>query len=161
MDKFYVEIVTAKKAIIDMKHTKILFEHENAPEGGYGIESVWAIPLGDNQYKIDNILFYAPEYSLGDIVSVENRDGELFATGLIAESGHSTVRIIFNDKNEVQTTRIYLNKLGCASEISEVPILISIDIPSNVSYSKIKAYLDEGERLLKWSYEEACIAHSN
>ena len=80
------------------QHIKILFEHNNAPEGGYGIESAWAIPINEDSYKIDNILFYAPEYSLGDIISVENRDGELFVTGLIKESGHSTVRIIFNNK---------------------------------------------------------------
>lgn len=159
MGRFYVEIVTVKKVIVNMKHEKILFEHENSPEGGYGIESVWAIPISDCQYKIDNILFYAPEYSLGDIVSVENREGELFVNGLIEESGHSTVRIIFNDINDVQETRIYLKQLGCDSEISETPILISLDIPPSVNYKQIKSYLDKGEKLLKWAYEEACIAH--
>jgi Domain of unknown function (DUF4265) len=144
-----------------MKHKKIFFEHENSPEGGYAIESVWGIPIGNNHYKIDNILFYAPEYSLGDVVSVENREGELFVNGLIEESGHSTVRLIFNNQDDVQESRNYLKNLGCDSEISEVPILISIDIPSNVSYSEIKAYLEEGEKLLKWSYEEACIAHNS
>ena len=144
-----------------MKHKKILFEHENAPEGGSGIESVWAIPIAKNHFKIDNILFYAPEYSLGDIVSVQNKDGELFVNGLIEESGHSTVRIIFNDKDDVQKTRTELKNLGCDSEISDVPILISVDIPSSISYSLVKAFLDEGEKLKKWSYEEACIAHKS
>jgi hypothetical protein len=144
-----------------MKHKKILFEHENAPEGGYGIESVWAIPVGNNHYKIDNILFYAPEYSLGDIVSVENRKGELFVNGLIEESGHSTIRLIFNNKDDVQETRTFFKRLGCDSEISQVPILISLDIPSNIDYTEIKVHLDEGEMLSKWSYEEACIAHNS
>ncbi len=142
-----------------MKHKKIFFEHQNAPEGGYGIESVWAIPVENNHYKIDNILFYAPEYSLGDIVSVENRDGELFVNGLIKESGHSTVRIIFNSEEYIKETREYLKRLGCDSEVSEVSILISVDIPSNVNYLEVKDYLEKGEVLLKWSYEEACIAH--
>ena len=144
-----------------MKHKKILFEHNNAPEGGFGVESVWAIPIDNYQYKIDNILFYAPEYSFGDIVSVEDRNGELFVNGLIAESGHSTVRIIFNNENDVKDTRTHLKELGCDSEISEVSILISVDIPPNVSFSKVKNYLEEGEHLSKWSYEESCIAHSS
>jgi Domain of unknown function (DUF4265) len=144
-----------------MKHKKIFLEHENSPEGGYGIESVWAIPLKDGAYKIDNILFYAPEYSLGDIVSVENREGEFFVKGLVAESGHSTVRIIFNNVDDVKETREFLKKLGCDSEISEVPILISVDIPPTISYSIIKEYLIEGEKMEKWSYEESCIAHNN
>lgn len=144
-----------------MEHKKVLFEHNNAPESEYGIESAWAIPLSDNSYKIDNILFYAPEYSLGDIVSVENREGELFVTGLISESGHSTIRIIFNNIKDVEPTRQALKNLDCDSEISEVPILISVDIPPIVSYSKIKEYLIKGEEQKLWSYEESCIAHSN
>ena len=140
---------------------KISFEHENSPEGGYGIESVWAIPLENNTFKLDNLLFYAPEYSWGDIVSVENREGELFVTGLIKESGHSTVRIILNDQKDVEKTRDYLKSLGCDSEISDVPILISVDIPPSVSYLQIKNYLENREESSKWSYEEACIAHRN
>ncbi len=140
---------------------KIFFEHENSPEGEHSIESAWAIPLENNTFKLDNLLFYAPEYSWGDIVSVENREGELFVTGLIKESGHSTVRIILNDQKDVEETRDYLKSLGCDSEISDVPILISVDIPPSVSYLQIKNYLENGEKSSKWSYEEACIAHRN
>ncbi|MCU0471376.1 MAG: DUF4265 domain-containing protein [Arcicella sp.] len=144
-----------------MKHKRILFEHNNNPEDGFDVESAWAVPLGKNHYKLDNILFYAPEYSLGDIVSVDNKNGELFVTGLVSESGHSTVRIIFNNENDVDTTRVYLKSLGCDSEISDVPILISVDIPPNVTFSVVKKYLEEGEKLSKWSYEESCIAHND
>ena len=161
MDKFCVEIVTVQKAIINMEHTKIFLEHDNSPEGGFGIESVWAIPLEDGSYKIDNILFYAPEYSLGDIVSVENRKGDFFVDGLISESGHSTIRIIFNNIDDVELTRKFLKELDCDSEISDVPILVSVDIPPNVSYSKIKKYLIQGEEMGRWNYEESCIAHND
>lgn len=140
---------------------KISFEHENFPKGEYSIESAWAIPLENNTFKLDNFLFYTTEYSWGDIVSVENREGELFVTGLIKESGHSTVRIILNDQKDVEKTRDYLKSLGCDSEISDVPILISVDIPPSVSYLQIKNYLENGKKSSKWSYEEACIAHRN
>lgn len=141
-----------------MEHLKILFEHYNTPENEYGIESAWAIPVGEN-FKLDNILFYAPEYSLGDVVSVEDRNGELFVNGLVQESGHSTVRVILSDKADVVPLREQLKKLGCDSEISDVSILISVDIPPEVDYSIIKNLLVEGENLSKWSYEESCIAH--
>jgi hypothetical protein len=149
-----------KKAIIKMEYKKILFEHENAPEGGYGIESAWAIPEGDN-FKLTNILFYAPEYSWGDVVSVENREGELFVTGLIQESGHSTVRIIFYKSDEVHDTIEYLISIGCDAEISNIPTLISVDIPAEISYKQVKEFLEGGRNLSKWDYEEACIAHNN
>lgn len=143
-----------------MAEQKILFEHENTPEGGYGIESAWAVPI-DGYYKLDNILFYAKDYSLGDIVDVENRNGELFVVGLVKESGHSTIRIIFNDLKDVAPTREYLNARGCESEVSDVKILISVDIPPTVGYKEIKEFLEDGERVGKWNYEEACIASAN
>jgi hypothetical protein len=142
-----------------MEHKKIFFEYENTSNGEYEIESAWALPLGNNKYKLDNILFYAPEYSLGDIVKVEHRGEEPFVVGVVEESGHSTVRILFNDIDNVQTVRMYLDEIGCSSEISNIPILISVDIPPDKKYSDIKKYLDLGESEGKWSYEESCISH--
>ena len=144
-----------------MEHKKILIDHENAPEGGYGIESFWAIPLGDNKYKIDNILFYADNYSWGDIVSVEDRNGELYVNGLIEESGHSTIRIIFYNIEDVQKTRLLFENMGCDSEGSNIPELIAFDIPASINYTEIKKILDEGVKLNKWGYEEACLAHKD
>jgi hypothetical protein len=60
---------------------KILFEYTDL-NNEYAIESAWAEKVGDN-YKLDNILFYARSYSCGDIVKVEDRNGELFVTGLM------------------------------------------------------------------------------
>lgn len=136
---------------------KIIFEHHNNANDEYELESAWATKSGDN-YKLDNILFYAKNYSWGDEVSVEDRDGQLFVTGLVKESGHSTVRILFNDEKDVQPTRDALKKMGCDSEISNVLILIAVDIPPTVKYEKIRSLLDEGERTAKWEYEESCLA---
>lgn len=141
-----------------MEHQKIFFEHENEFEGGYGIESAWAVKEGDF-YKLDNILFFAKEYSLGDIVSVEEREGDLYVTSLIHESGHSTIRILFENEDILKHTREYLDSKGCASEISNVKLLIAVDIPPNINYSELKIFLDMGEKDKKWTYEEACIAH--
>lgn len=142
------------------KHYKILFEHSNNAKDEYAIESAWAEKV-EGYYKLDNILFYAPEYSWGDIVNVEDRHGELYVTELVQESGHSTVRILFSDEKDVQPTRNQLKQMGCDSEISDVSILISVDIPPTVSYSSVKQFLETGELDGKWGYEEACIAHDN
>ena len=141
------------------QHTKILFEYEDS-EGDYSIESAWALQIGSN-YQLDNILFYASEYSLGDIVSAEEREGELYVTGLIQESGHSTIRILFTREESVADTRSELEALGCSSEISNLPFLVAVDIPPNISYSKIKQFLGNGVEKEKWGYEEACIAHND
>lgn len=141
------------------QHTKILFEYKDFEEN-YALESAWAEKKGNN-YQLDNILFYASEYSLGDILSVENRANELYVTGLIEESGHSTIRIIFNREEDVANTRTELQAFGCDSEISNLPFLIAVDIPPNVQYARIRDFLEEGVKEKKWGYEEACIAHNS
>lgn len=137
---------------------KILFEYTDFNDA-YAIESAWAEKIGDH-YKLNNILFYAPEYSWGDIVSVEEKDGELFVTGLIEESGHTTVRIIFYDEEVLEPTVTWLQKMGCSYEGSNISSLIAVDIPSAVDYSLIRQFLDEGERNEKWGFEESCLAHT-
>ena len=122
------------------------------------MESAWAERQGE-YYKICNILFYASGYSWGDIVSVENRNDELYVTDLIEESGHSTVRIIFFNKKIILTVSEQLLNMGCSYEGSNIPSLISVDIPPEVDYKKIKNFLDEGEKNEAWSYQEACLAH--
>ncbi|GEM_PF-1248252 len=97
-----------------MSKVKILFEHDNTPDGSLGIGSVWA-----------------------------------------------ELRIYFNDLNDVYPTRVYLKKLGCVSELSDLPLLISLDIPPKVSYTKIERYLEKGIENSKLDYEEACIVHIN
>ena len=89
------------------QYVKILFKHcafnEDDESDCEDIESAWAKVEGDS-YVLDNILFYAREYSLGDVISAVEKDGDLYASGLIRESGHSTIRVLFYDieaKNRV------------------------------------------------------------
>ena len=137
------------------KEVKINFTHNEF--GEQNVESAWATRHG-SFYKLDNILFYAKNYSWGDIFSVEERDGELYAHELIEESGHSTVRLLFSKVKEVAKTRKELVKIGCSSELSNLSNLISIDIPSDISYAKILDYLVKGEKKGLWEYQEACIS---
>jgi len=137
---------------------KIIFEYYNL-ENEYALESAWAEKIGDN-YKLNNVLFYASGYSWGDIVEVEERSGELFVTGLVKESGHTTLRIIFYEENIIKPTMDQLEQMQCSWEGSNFPRLVSVDIAPEVDYTVIKKFLDEGERKDMWSYEESCLAHS-
>lgn len=137
---------------------KILFEYNDLNDD-YAIESAWAEKEGD-YYKLDNILFYAPNYSLGDIVKVENINGQLYVRELVQASGHSTIRIIFYDNELINTTEDWLIKMGCSFEGSDIRTLIAVDIPPDVNYTPIREYLTEGEDRDEWSYQESCLAHS-
>jgi hypothetical protein len=49
--------------------------------------------------------------------------------------------------------------MGCNYEGSNIPTLISVDIPPEVDYKNIRKFLDEGEENETWSYQESCLAH--
>ncbi|SHN37620.1 DUF4265 domain-containing protein [Mucilaginibacter sp. OK098] len=136
---------------------KIIFEY-NDFEDNYALESAWAEKKGE-YYILKNILFYAPGYSWGDLVRVEDRSGELYVTDLIEESGHSTVRIIFYDEETIKQVTERLINMGCSYEGGNIPTLISVDISPEIDYKPIRDFLEEGEKNEIWSYEEACLAH--
>ena len=53
-------------------------------------------------------------------------------------------------------------KWGCESEISNIPKLISVDIPFSVDYFKtVRPFLENGVKKNIWGFEEACIARHN
>jgi len=121
-------------------------------------ETMWAVRRDDG-YEIDNIPFYAKELALGDVGSTEtDPDGVPWFKTLVRPSGHSTVRLWFSNPNDVVRIRDDLKRMGCASEVSDQPRLVAVDIPPGVPYPSVKAFLDKGERDGTFEYQEACLA---
>jgi len=138
--------------------TKIAFEFERDENGTTEIETLWAVST-DRGYRIDNIPFYVRGVAWGDIVSATRDDGgQLNYVKLVAPSGHSTVRLWFTNTSDVQAVRDALRELGCGSELG-FERLVAVDIPPEVDYSEITAFLEEKERLGALEYEEGCIGH--
>jgi hypothetical protein len=137
-------------------HIKVFFTIPSSDSEETETESLWATQCDDG-YKLDNIPFYAKGVALNDVVSAEETNGYLCVTSLLKPSGHSTVRIWFANTDDIEPFREILRKIGCASEISDVPRLIAVDIPPDVDYSKIRRILDEGLSEEKWDYQEACL----
>lgn len=138
-----------------MADVKIALEYEG-DENECLIETVWAIQIEDN-FKIDNIPFYATSIALNDIVSAEFRNGQLHYTGLIAASGHSVVQIIFYGEANIKPTTSRLIELGCSWEGSHHPTYIAVDIPPSISYASVRTYLDEMAAIGALDYKEACL----
>jgi Domain of unknown function (DUF4265) len=140
-----------------MSDSKVILTYQDE-NGIYQTESVWATKEGQ-YYRIDNIPFFAENIAYGDLVAVENDNQSLFFDELISPSEHSTIQIIFLDKSVISVLQEKLASYGCSWEGSHIETLIAVDIPRQISYTPIKRYLDEGERLGLWSYKEACLAH--
>lgn len=136
-------------------HVKVRFYIEQE-DGTFEVESVWAVPDGKG-YRLDNVPFFARSVALNDVVSAEAEpDGALRYTGLIAASGHSTIRVLLNDAADMQRVRDELRAMGCDSERWRSS-LIAVDVPPTVPYATVRSYLDAGERNGTFEYEEGCL----
>ena len=136
-------------------HVKILLDIEG-DDGTTDVESVWAVPENGN-YRIDNIPFYARGFALGDLVAATpDPDGLLRCTGVVMPSGHSTVRLWFANSTRVQEVRAELQALGCSDEL-DLDRLLAVDIPPQIPFAQVKAFLDEKESDQILEYEEGCL----
>jgi hypothetical protein len=122
------------------------------------IESMWAVPIGDDTYRLDNVPFFVRGVSSEDIVRAKTEEGALFFAGLVEARGHSTVRVLVWNHDETQDIRDQLRAMGCSSEGTHVPGLIAVDIPPSVRYADVRTFLTTGEQDGRWEFEEGCIA---
>jgi hypothetical protein len=152
------------------EHTRIRFDLEQDDSGCPPADSemMWAVLVGDEQYRLDNIPFFICGVSYCDVVTAyKGTDGLHRFKDLVRESGHSTLRIILHEKqskkesldDRVKVLRDRLKLLGCSSEKSHITGLISVDVPPEVSLASIRDFLDKGTKQDLWGYEEATIAH--
>jgi Domain of unknown function (DUF4265) len=128
-------------------------------EGNIAIESVWAEREGEF-YRIKNSPFFAPNISYNDLVRVEIDEGELYFDELIKPSGHSTIHIIIYEMSNFNQIIMDIEKLNCSWEGSHLDNYISVDVPSEVDYSKLKNYLENKSKEGKIGFKEACLAHN-
>lgn len=126
------------------------------------IETLWANAISDGSYEIDNIPFYARDVNWKDRVSATcSEDGMLTFERVLNRSGHSTIRIIALMKSEMPSIQKEIESLRCTWEGSDVPSLISVDIPPTVKISDVRKILDADTEMGRLEYEEACIQHED
>jgi hypothetical protein len=92
-------------------------------------------------------------------LSAPDPDGLLRFSRVLHPSGHSTVRLWFNDGQQVAEVCGALSSRGCGSEISDLPELVAVDVPPDVDFKELRRLLDDGESVGSFEYEEACLRH--
>ncbi|NVJ92872.1 MAG: DUF4265 domain-containing protein, partial [Methylocystaceae bacterium] len=122
-----------------MKKVTFIYQIE---DGKFDEEDVWVSNCGAN-YKVENIPFFAHNIAYGDVISVETEGNKLFFLDLIKTSEHSTIQIVFFDVDAVNQLTSFVESINCSWEgIHEK--YISIDVPPEVDYVKLKGFLEIG-----------------
>jgi hypothetical protein len=148
-------------------HIKVLFELKKDADGypPADTEGLWAEPLGNNLFKIDNVPFFVKGISCEDVVeAAADSQGELRFRSLVRPSAHNTLRVIvFREspdprplEERVADLRRQLEQVGCSTELSHMPGLIAVDSES-ASLNRALGVLQSGEKSSLWEYEEGAV----
>lgn len=141
----------------DEPTAKILFRVEYDDDDSADVETLWAYDLGDDNYKLDNLPYFAYGVSWHDIVYAPNDPDEERATfkHVVSKSGNSTIRIIFEtpveDGNESQALLDSLVEIGCDLERAN-KLLVVVNIPPTVELSAVAKKLVDAE--VNWEYAD-------
>jgi hypothetical protein len=123
------------------------------------VESVWANERPDGTCELQNVPFYAPLVSWGDVVTVKMKDGERWYQKTVEGSGHSTIRVILASEKHADRLKKGIKKLGGTYEESNVSTYVAIDIPPEADLAPVQALLAEGEKEGHWEYQESSLQH--
>lgn len=138
---------------------KIAFEVSGQNDSGIEVERLWAKPVQDDVYEIDNSPYQVYGISWGDKVEATKLDSELKFVRVVARSGHSTYRIRLPCGRDHSYFLQYwpeLEVLGCTYEGADGERrLYSIDVPSANSVSGAYSILQRLENSGVWEFEEA------
>ena len=125
-------------------------------QDGENIETLWATPVGEGEYQLDNSPFWAYGVSWKDVVAAApDSDGQLAMTHIVRKSGHRTVRVIFEEPAEPGSrSQAILDgavALGCSYEGMHPKYLV-LDLPAGVDLMRVATYLTEHR--VQWEHAD-------
>jgi hypothetical protein len=125
-------------------------------------ETLWARPIGDGVFILDNVPFFAYGLSLGDRIYARRTDDfDLEYSGIAEHTGHSTFRVFLGDSPARLPAEEYwrqLEALGCGREIGTAR-LWAFDVSPEVDIVKVYDVLENGEAEGVWTFEEVHVGH--
>tara|TARA_Y100000588_G_scaffold383571_1_gene473187 strand:+ start:2852 stop:3328 length:477 start_codon:yes stop_codon:yes gene_type:complete len=111
-----------------------------------GGESMWAEPLGNNIYRLENVPFFSYSLNFKDEVEAKpDEDGILEIEKVVKRSGNSTLRIIFDKKVTREQQEKYIKiirELDCSLERWDNTYL-AINVRVSACYTSVLNRLDQ------------------
>jgi len=126
-------------------------------DGSSSVETLWAVPLDDDLYKLDNSPFYAYGVSWQDTVYAPFDPQEEMPTfvSVVEKSGNRTVRLILDPPasagSETEGVLRGLIELGCSYEGANFRYF-SVTVPPGVELESVREYLIELD--VQWEHAD-------
>src|ERR1700761_9110852 len=89
------------EGLVPVRFGRVPDEDGRAPQDGWPppveSEGLWATPMGDGRYRLENTPWFATNSSCGDLVLAVEHGGDRWVTHKAEWSGHLTVRVAHPD----------------------------------------------------------------
>lgn len=140
---------------------KVALPLDSSEWHGSGAETVWAEPLGEGRFRLDNSPFYFFGLSYQDVVAAaEDESGQLQFRAVVTRGGHSTYRLMRRKGADERFAGFWqpLDALGCTYE-GGPGRLVSVDVPPSADIHAVFALLEAGVQGGAWDLEEGHCGH--
>ncbi|PRZ05706.1 uncharacterized protein DUF4265 [Isoptericola sp. CG 20/1183] len=126
-------------------------------------EGLWAEPLGNGRYRLDNTPWFVRGSSADDVVSaVADEDGVLWFSQTLEFGGRQTIRVIprsdgplSGDSRAVLDAFSPLNVTG--ESLGEQLKIVALDLGPDVDVAAVKQLCIQGKTERWWHYEEGNV----
>lgn len=134
-----------------------------SPEDGWPpapTERLWAVRVGEDRARLENIPFFTRGYALGDVITfAEDEEGVLWAKEAVEYSDNCTIRIIPGEdghRDEVrQAVLDAFAPFGVEGEGIGAFGLVALNVPPDAQ--AVKRFVVDGAAEDRWHYEEGCV----
>jgi hypothetical protein len=128
-------------------------------------EGVWAVRLGVDLVRLDNVPWFARNVASGDTFRIStDSDGVLWATDKVEWSGSCTIRVIpFPEgplEGSLQAVLDSFAGLGVDGEGLQQFGIVALNVPPEADLGAVQRLLRQGVTDGWWDYEEGCIGEA-
>lgn len=124
-------------------------------------ESMWAVHVEDEVYRLENTPFFVRGAAFGDLVQTW-RDAEGVLTVVsVKDEGNLTVRLIVRRdgrlEGDLAAAMTMVEKVGVSGEGAAQWSLVALDVPEDADLDAVKAMVVAGEADGLWHWEEGAV----
>jgi hypothetical protein len=131
---------------------------------GEPTEVLWAEPLGDDRYRLQDVPLYATDASYGDIVRAREQEGALVVEEIVDRGGHSTYHVRVPPALIDEFHQKYwksLELLGCTYVGRKgAQYLVAVDVPPETDLRQVQMLLDKGRQRGLWELAAGHLAET-
>lgn len=142
---------------------KVVFKLHQDEQGWppAGSERLWALHVGADTARLDNVPFFVRGYALGDVVRfATDREGVHWVQEAVRYSDCCTIRIIPGPDEGLDGALAAFAPYGVTGEGLPKFGMVALNVPGDVDIAAVKKLLLEGETDGRWEYEEGCVTEA-